>query len=110
MPITTRNKFIKIFDAKFNRPDLPINCADDRHVIWEGEKSYSPRAKCKWFVCVTPIDFGPGRISKRDFWEWINATLSKKIVCYSSDSLNKEEWWGFEDKKDAIVWLLKWSK
>jgi len=102
-----RKQFIEKMDELMRRPDLPVEyqCGSDDHPLWEGEKSYSPRIKCKWFVCVKPIQYE----SKDEYWGWISNTLSGKMVCYCSNDIDKEEWWGFTRKADAVIWLLRWG-
>lgn len=58
-----------------------------------------------WFVCVKPI--GAHRF-KLQYYDWCNKTLKGKVRCYSSDTADKKEWWGFTNKEDIVVWSLKW--
>ena len=71
---------------------------------------YSPRLHCKWFVCTKPLALKYDDGTKGKYWDWVNSTLKGRITCFSSDSINQEEWWGGENKKDMTLWLLKWSK
>ena len=103
-----RKQFIDRFNEIFRHHGS--GCDNDNHVLWEAEKAISPRLHCKWFACVKPIQFGNDTITKSDYWLWVATTLKGRITCFSSDSIEKEEWWGFENKKDMSVWLLKWSK
>lgn len=104
----TRNQFIARFNEIMRHHGA--GCENDDHVLWEAEKISSSRVTCNWFVCVEPLDFHLMEISKSDYWTWVANTLEGEVVCFSSDSINKEEWWGFTKKKDVTVWLLKWSK
>lgn len=60
----------------------------------------------EWFVCVEPI--GVHRF-KFEYYNWCNNTLKGKVRCYSSASENKQEWWGFTDREDIVLWMLKWT-
>jgi hypothetical protein len=59
----------------------------------------------EWFVCVEPI--GVHRF-KSSYYDWCNKTLKGPVRCYSSDSDDKKEWWGFTNKEDIVLWMLKW--
>ena len=104
----TRNQFIDRFNTIMHKHGAGCEC--DEHVLWEAEKASKPRANCKWFVCVKPLGLTSANNSKSDYWFWVTNTLIGNVVCFSSDSYNKEEWWGFTKKKDATLWLLKWGK
>jgi hypothetical protein len=91
------------------------DCADEDHVLWNAEKfSKKHRVRCKWFVCVCPIDteykYHPTGAEDESYWPWIGKTLTGEIVCYSSDPTEKEEWWGFTEQNDITLWALKWVK
>ena len=66
----------------------------------EGEDKLS-----SWFVCVKPI--GVHRF-KFDYYDWCNKTLKGQVRCFSSSNDEKQEWWGFTNKEDIVVWTLKW--
>jgi len=89
------------------------DCADPNHVLWYAEKfSKDYRIYCKWFVCVTPIDttYHKDNWPQTSYWPWVGATLKGDIACFSSDTNEKEEWWGFTDQADMTMWMLKWAK
>ena len=102
----TRDEFIAKFDEIFRHRGP--SCIHDSHPLWEAEKSYDPRINCVWFLCVKPLQFMAE--TKSDYWYWVTTTLTGRIACFSSDNLANEEWWGFENKNDAVVWALKWVK
>jgi len=58
-----------------------------------------------WFINTKPIDLNEGR--KGTFFNWCKENLKGSIFCYYSQGL--EEWWGFTEKDDISVWLLKWG-
>jgi hypothetical protein len=80
---------------------------DDEHVIWNAEK-FNPdnRFFCQWFVCVKPFML---QEDKDEYWEWCNKNLTGKITCFSSSTDSMEEWWGFTEKQDILIWLLRWN-
>lgn len=69
--------------------------------------------KPHWFVNVRPIRFYRNEhdITKQDYWDWCNKNLSGKLLCYWSDDEEggTGEWWGFTNKDDITLWLLRWS-
>lgn len=106
-----RDQFIVEMDKLMRRPDLPVEaqCHNDDHPLWAGEHSYTPRITCQWFVCVQPLDLLNTAEGKDGYWKWINTNLAGKMVCYCSDDINKQEWWGFTHEDDAVLWLLRWG-
>jgi hypothetical protein len=95
----SRKQFVdhfKTLDSRIdgNNPDCPL---------WIPEHNSEPSS---WFVCVAPI--GVDRF-KWKYYDWCNKTLAGCVCCYSSNTDDKQEWWGFTDQKDIVPWLLKWS-
>lgn len=95
----TRTEFAQHFDELqygLGQPDSPLWCPEE-----------SDNKPSKWFVCVRPLTVTVSGF-KQDYWSWCNKTLQGQVKCYSSDSDNHQEWWGFTDQKDISVWMLKW--
>ena len=93
--ILTRDEFadhFKSLDKRLAGPDSPLWIPD------EGIPS-------EWFVCIKPI--GVHRF-KWKYFDWCNNTLKGRVRCYSSDTEGQQEWWGFTDKQDIVLWTLKW--
>jgi hypothetical protein len=93
--ILDRTEFADYFnslDSRLGGPDSPLWIPDD----------FTPS---QWFVCVKPI--GVHRF-KFSYFDWCNKTLAGRVRCYSSDPENQKEWWGFTDKNDIALWMLKW--
>lgn len=86
--VVNREQFITIFD---------IN--SDDHVVWAYEKHIS--IKSSHFVCI------PSIIIRENYWKWCEKTLKGRVACYSSN--DNEEWWGFTEKEDIMIWMLRWS-
>lgn len=95
--VLNRKEFAHYFNA------LKEGMGDAKSPLWAPEELQSPVSL--WFVCVKPI--GVSRF-KWDYWNWCNSTLAGQVRCYSSDTTDKKEWWGFTNKDDIPVWMLKW--
>jgi len=94
--ILTREEFADEFNSLkpgLGNPDSPLWFAEEQNI------------KPSWFVCIKPI-----RISERkqEYWSWCNMTLKGQLLCYSSNSEDQQEWWGFTDQKDVVLWMLRW--
>ena len=98
MDCLTRQEFIDMFnEIKYGLggPDSPL---------WALEKT---GIQCEWFVCIKPIARDDLR---QDFWAWCLENCKGRILCFSSNDTEEEEWWGFSEHEDAMWWLLKWHK
>ena len=89
------------FSDHFN--SLKNGLGDEDSPLWIPEQTCGPS---QWFVCVKPLKV---HTYKNDYYKWCNTTLKGRVRCYSSDSENKQEWWGFSDKQDIVLWTLKWT-
>ena len=93
--ILSREEFadhFKSLDKRLAGPDSPLWIPDELN-------------PSQWFVCIKPI--GVHRF-KFEYYDWCNKTLNGRVRCYSSDSDNDKEWWGFTNKQDIVLWTLKW--
>lgn len=97
--ILTRQEFTNHFRK------LDPRLGQDHSPLWEPENVTKTRSQ--WFVCIKPI-VGI-RWDKETYWKWCHENLQGKTCCYSSDDVGQEEWWGFEDRNDIIIWTLKWA-
>lgn len=95
--ILTRSEFADYFNGL--RPGL--GNADSP--LWIPEDGADPS---EWFVCVSPRQAHQYKI---DFWQWCHQCLLGQVRCYSSSDEEQQEWWGFTNQKDIVLWLLKWS-
>lgn len=68
---------------------------------------------CYWFVCVDPSKkwspFTTRGATSKQYWDWCDSTLKSHVRCFSIDLEGGEEWWGFGDKGDISIWILKWT-
>lgn len=78
---------------------------DHNSPLWfpESNRDYS-----RWFVKVRPIDLSSNH-KKNNYFLWCDQFCKGQVLCYSSDTDNEEEWWGFTHKRDIVMWILKWS-
>jgi hypothetical protein len=98
MEIMSREEFRDKFSGVFNE----VIRAD--HPLWIPENDFAPKIKCIKFILTKKINYD----SKDDYWEWCNSTLSGVVRCFSSG--DEDEWWGFSDPDDVVIWTLKWAK
>ncbi len=87
MNLLTRAQFRK----KFNKE------TDDR-ILWLPERAAS--ITCHWFVNLKVN-------CPSDYWDWCNNNLKGHVRCFSSG--DEEEWWGFTNKDDISLWVLRFS-
>lgn len=95
--ILNRQEFADSFNS------LKEGLGDSNSPLWVPEED--TKEPSNWFVCVEPIEVSR---FKRAYWDWCNSTLTGKVRCYSSDTDNKKEWWGFTNQEDIVIWTLKW--
>ena len=92
--IVSRIEFANIFNEN------GLKLGNEGSPLWEAE--HGMLLRCQWFIKVSPIDF-----SCRDtYWKWCSTNLKGITRCFSSGS---EQWWGFTNKDDILLWLLRWS-
>jgi hypothetical protein len=93
--ILTRQEFIDMWNS------YRIGLGDYDSPLWTLE--VTKNFQCHWFVCVRPIN------DMETHNQWCSDHCKGKMLCYSSDDENNEEWYGFTEKDDIIWWLLKWG-
>ena len=100
--VITRQEFIDYWKVTLHSASsLPIVDEPDG-LLWLPEQA--EQIRCEWFVCVIPIDW-----RSIDYWVWCDTVLHGKVKCFASDTIKQQEWWGFTDKDDVMLWILKWS-
>ena len=102
--VYNRQEFGQVFEEMkpgLGSPDSPL---------WSPEHSLKPD-QCVHFVCVRPlnIDWG-GDVEYNEYWAWCGEQLAGYVRCFSSNDRNQEEWWGFTDESDIMLWVLKWAR
>ena len=101
--ILDRQQFINYFN------DLQPELGNITSPLWEPERVTN--TSNDWFVCVKPILAKPSWGEKRStYYQWCEQNLKNSPNCYSSDDINQQEWWGFKNREDIVIWMLKWIK
>lgn len=112
MKILTRREFRNLFNS------YKQGLGNHNSPLWVPEQSgvstRKERIKSKWFICVKPIAppiLGTNcRDSIRETYsQWCQRNCKGRVLCYSSDTDNGEEWYGFTCKDDILLWVLKWA-
>jgi hypothetical protein len=81
---------------------------DDGEPFWIPE--FAENRKCKVFVETKDFSWWALVNDSRDeFYKWNKKHLSKKPLCFVSDSEHHREWWGFENEQDAVLFVMRWS-
>lgn len=96
----TRAQFIQYFN------NLQAGLGDQTSPLWVGEK-YLVEKQCNWFINVRPINVND--IHNHNFRKWVKTYCKGQVLCYSSNTDDQEEWWGFTNKDDILLWMLRWT-
>jgi hypothetical protein len=99
--ILDRKQFGKYWDDFANHTNL----GSDGRAIWRTADLRRGGSPIQWFVKIKPIE--PWAEIQSQYWDWCHRNLEGDLVCYSSG--DEDEWWGFENKHDIVLWLLRWS-
>ena len=105
--IINRSKFIRLWN------NLTPGLGEPDSVLWTLEKAGEIKPS-RWFIKVKPLrdrsfDEDPRTSEGITYWEWCKTTLTGTVACYSTSDELQEEWWGFENHEDIIIWKLKWE-
>lgn len=106
--IYTRQQFADMWDEEkpgLGNADSPLWVPEDN---WSSMGGTGP-VHCEWFVCIKPMRLGQERDRKIKFWDWCNHNLAGQCRCFSSNTQGNEEWWGFTERDDITLWMLKWA-
>jgi len=82
-------------EAGFGDPDSPL---------WEAERDLATTPQ--WFLLLSH-SVGVNTYGKAEYWEWCHKNMRGKTRCYSSS--DTEEWWGFTNQDDIMLWVLRWA-
>lgn len=47
--------------------------------------------------------------NNKKLYKWADQYLLYSPLCFMIDSVNRKEWWGFDNEKDMALFLLKWA-
>jgi hypothetical protein len=98
--VLTRHEFtqwIKLREPRLATRDSPV---------WSIETRY---CRPGWFVKVAPKVRTRASATHEEYWDWCSANLKGKLLCYWSDPEKGAEWWGFTEKDDITLWILRWT-
>jgi hypothetical protein len=102
MEIVSREEFIAAIEEESPGSYLTA----DGSPLWIPEAEFTPKTKCIKFILTKRLNFK--NEAKDAYWEWCNSTLNGQVRCFSSGDEN--EWWGFSNPDDVVIWSLKWAK
>ena len=97
MTVLTREQFAEHWDT------VKSGLGSPESNLWAYERENGP--ECVWFVCVKPFQVPTN--TKQQFWAWCKEYCSRGMCCYSAS--DTEEWWGFVNKQEMTLWLLRWA-
>jgi hypothetical protein len=91
--VYSREEFISFWEKNLVDPAGPMWCYE----------RFSKK-KSNHFIKIQPL-----RISSQHnaFHSWCEGNISGSVICYSSS--DTEEWWGFSNYQDILIWCLKWG-
>ena len=98
--ILTRRQFKEYF--KSLDPRLAVRGSP----LWIPESFDDKKIRCRWFVCVHPVELG----DKGEYWDWCRSALDGELRCFSCNNEKQEEWWGFTHRRDIVWWMLRWAR
>ena len=104
--ILTREQFIAEIDEILRLRGG--SCAAIGHPVWIPEQEAS--IKCNYFVCIQPIVGSSEHAFHEEYWDWVDNTLQGQTRCFCTNAGAEEEWWGFTEEADVVIFLLRWSK
>lgn len=93
----TRKQFKQMFN------NIGDNLGESNSPLWIPEQQEGGK-KSRWFVKIRPIC----RANRKEFWMWCSRHCRGQVLCYSSSPRENEEWWGFTNRTDVVLFLLKW--
>ena len=100
--IVTRAEFAELFEQ--DKPGIAVAGGP----LWIPE-TVGP-VHCEWFVETRTFSDWNTYDQMQGYWDWCISTLTGDVRCFSVDTDNNLEWWGFTDYTDIAIWLLKWAR
>jgi hypothetical protein len=101
--VLSRLEFAKL--ASVTRPHQPF----DPDVLWyperRKERGVGKVFCCHYFICVRKIL----EEGNTEFWDWTKEALQGETSCFASDDFGRKEWWGFTNKDDILIFVLRWA-
>ena len=75
--------------------------------LWMME-TYADHRPSRWFVQIRQRQWKSFE-DKNQYWAWCHQHCAGQVMCYTVDSDQNQEWWGFTHQADIVLWLLKWA-
>lgn len=98
--ILTRQQFSEHFNS------LQKGLGEPGSYLWNPEEHLAKNRRF-WFICVRPINLGDFN-DTLVFRKWCQESLTSSPVCYNSNNDEQQEWWGFKNRNDIMLWMLRW--
>jgi hypothetical protein len=93
-----RQEFKAWMIKRFDDPGI----AGDNSALWIPEHDLD--SSCEWFLLIQDRERA---WNKKKFWRWCDSHLAGAVRCFYRETA-VEEWWGFQDQRDIVIWSLKW--
>ena len=104
--VLTRDEFkIWVWD-QYSGHQHQESIIKDSSPLWIPERD---QIKCQYFVKTKPVE-SRYKLKKNDYWDWCRKNIRADVKCFWSNQEDHEEWWGFTDYDDIMLWILKWSQ
>lgn len=59
--------------------------------------------QCQYFIQIEKMRHW----DREKHWQWCDQNLKGTILCYSC--CDEQQWWGFTEIDDIVIWMLKWA-
>lgn len=99
--IFTRKEFADVFN------NIKDGLGKANSGLWIPEQS--GKYRCEWFICVKPVTGWRNSTEYDEYWDWCRDNMKGHVRCFSSDTEGQKEWWGFGNKDDIVMWMLRWA-
>ena len=103
--ILNRKQFIEYWDTV-----CPYVGSSTGSPLWIPENFSTIKITCEYFIQTKIFLNYSDPTEKERYHAWCKETLFGQVRCFSSDTDNQIEWYGFTNREDAVIWTLKWSK
>lgn len=98
MSVLSRTEFSQFWNSLLPEKNL----GESESPLWDPERYNG--VECQYFIDTENIT---RRVESGCIPVWNEKNLRGKVLCFSSSET--EEWWGFTDKKDIPLFLLRWQ-
>ncbi len=99
--IQSRDQFKHWIRTQFHEKNMD----HENSAVWIPEHDLDG-VKCQWFVTTSCIL--QKKYFKVDYWLWCKENLKGPVRCFWSNPEEDQECWGFADRDDIFIWILRW--